>query len=319
MKGICPMRSNDTKVDVQKMIADNKKSNGFKRKVEKAIPFILLLIASVSVFTTVGIVVTLLKETLFFFKEVSFIDFYTGTTLKPLSQNPEFGVLPLITGTLISTLIAMLVAIPIGLMAAIYLSEYASERIRKIFKPLLEVLAGIPTIVYGFFAFTFVTPLLAKLIPSLEATNILSPGLVMGIMIIPMIASLSEDAMSSVPQAMREGALGLGATKLEVTTRVVIPAALSGIISSFVLGISRAIGETMIVTIASGSTKNFTFDVTQSMQTMTAYIVEVTGGDAPAGSTIYYSLYAVAMTLFVFTLLMNFIARYVSKRFREEY
>lgn len=313
------MRSNDTKVDVQKMIADNKKSNGFKRKVEKAIPFILLLIASVSVFTTVGIVVTLLKETLFFFKEVSFIDFYTGTTLKPLSQNPEFGVLPLITGTLISTLIAMLVAIPIGLMAAIYLSEYASERIRKIFKPLLEVLAGIPTIVYGFFAFTFVTPLLAKLIPSLEATNILSPGLVMGIMIIPMIASLSEDAMSSVPQAMREGALGLGATKLEVTTRVVIPAALSGIISSFVLGISRAIGETMIVTIASGSTKNFTFDVTQSMQTMTAYIVEVTGGDAPAGSTIYYSLYAVAMTLFVFTLLMNFIARYVSKRFREEY
>ncbi len=313
------MRSNETNIDVQKMIADNKKSNGFKRKFEKAIPLILLLIASVSVFTTVGIVVTLLKETLFFFKEVSFLDFYTGTSLKPLSQNPEFGVLPLITGTVISTVIAMLVAIPIGLMAAIYLSEYASERIRKIFKPLLEVLAGIPTIVYGFFAFTFVTPLLAKLIPSLEATNILSPGLVMGIMIIPMIASLSEDAMSSVPQAMREGALGLGATKLEVTTRVVIPAALSGIISSFVLGISRAIGETMIVTIASGSTKNFTFDVTQSMQTMTAYIVEVTGGDAPAGSTIYYSLYAVAMTLFVFTLLMNFLARYVSKRFREEY
>lgn len=319
MKGICPMPSNETNINVQKMIADNKKSNGFKRKIEKAIPFILLLIASVSVFTTLGIVVTLLKETLFFFKEVSFFDFYTGTTLKPLSQNPEFGVLPLITGTVISTVIAMVLAIPIGLMAAIYLSEYASERIRKIFKPLLEVLAGIPTIVYGFFAFTFVTPLLAKLIPSLEATNILSPGLVMGIMIIPMIASLSEDAMSSVPQAMREGALGLGATKLEVTTRVVIPAALSGIISSFVLGISRAIGETMIVTIASGSTKNFTFDVTQSMQTMTAYIVEVTGGDAPAGSTIYYSLYAVAMTLFVFTLLMNFLARYVSKRFREEY
>ena len=175
-------------------------------------------------------------------------------------------------------------------MTAIYLSEYAADGVRRVVKPLLEILAGIPTIVYGFFAFTFVTPLLREFIPSLQATNILSPGIVMGIMIIPMIASLSEDAMSSVPNAMREGALGLGATKLEVTRKVVIPAALSGIIASFVLGISRAIGETMIVTIASGSTKNFTFDITQSMQTMTAYIVEITGGDAPTGSTIYYSL-----------------------------
>ena len=218
-----------------------------------------------------------------------------------------------------SSLIAMLVAAPIGLMTAIYLSEYASEKVRKTIKPLLEVLAGIPTIVYGFFAFTFVTPLLKSLIPSLESTNILSPGIVMGVMIIPMIASLSEDAMSSVPNSMREGALGLGATKLEVTRRVVIPAALSGIIASFVLGISRAIGETMIVTIASGSTKNFTFDITQSMQTMTSYIVEVNSGDAPAGSTIYYSLYAVAMTLFLFTLIMNLIARSISRKYREEY
>jgi phosphate transport system permease protein len=213
----------------------------------------------------------------------------------------------------------MAVAAPIGLMAAIYLSEYASPKVRKVVKPVLELLAGVPTIVYGFFAFTFVTPLLRDFIPGLQATNILSPGLVMGVMIIPMIASLSEDAMSSVPNAMREGAYGLGATKLEVTRKVVIPAALSGIIASFVLGISRAIGETMIVTIASGSTKNFTFDITQSMQTMTAYIVEVTGGDAAAGSTVYYSLYAVAMTLFVFTLVMNLIARAVSKKFREEY
>lgn len=313
------MIKNDKTIDVQKLIMDKQNSNGFKQRFEKIIPIILFLIASISILTTVGIVITLFTETVLFFKEVSIIEFYTGRILKPLSKMPEFGVLPLLTGTFISTIIAMLVAIPIGLMAAIYLSEYASEKIRKIFKPLLEVLAGIPTIVYGFFAFTFVTPLLTKVIPSLEPTNILSPGLVMGIMIIPMIASLSEDAMSSVPKAMREGALGLGSTKLEVTKKVVIPAALSGIIASFVLGISRAIGETMIVTIASGSSKNFTFDVTQSMQTMTAYIVEVTGGDAPAGSTIYYSLYAVAMTLFIFTLLMNILARYVSKKFREEY
>ena len=286
---------------------------------EKAIPFFLFSIAALSILTTVGIIYTLLSETIEFFKRVPIADFFTGTVLKPLSQTPEFGVLPLIMGTITSSLIAMLVAAPIGLMSAIYLSEYASDKVRKTLKPLLELLAGIPTIVYGFFAFTFVTPLLREFIPRLEATNILSPGIVMGVMIIPMIASLSEDAMSSVPNSMREGALALGSTKLEVTKKVVIPAALSGIIASFVLGISRAIGETMIVTIASGSTKNFTFDITQSMQTMTAYIVEVTGGDAPAGSTIYYSLYAVAMTLFVFTLIMNIFARYVSRKFREEY
>lgn len=213
----------------------------------------------------------------------------------------------------------MLVAGPIGIMSAVYLSEYASDKVRRILKPLLEVLAGIPTIVYGFFAFTFVTPIIRSIFPEVGATNILSPGIVMGIMIIPMIASLSEDAMTSVPNAMREGSLAMGATKLETTFKVVIPAAFSGIIASFVLGISRAIGETMIVTIASGSSKNFTFDITQSMQTMTAYIVEVSGGEAAAGTTIYYSLYAVALTLFVFTLIMNLLARYVSRKFREEY
>src|SRR5690625_2249453 len=216
-------------------------------------------------------------------------------------------------------MIAMMVAIPIGLMTAIYLSEYASDRIRKIAKPVLELLAGVPTIVYGFFAFTFVTPMLKLLIPGLEATNILSPGIVMGIMIIPMIASLSEDALNAVPKSMRDGALAMGATKLEVVIRVVIPAALSGIIASIVLATSRAIGETMIVTIASGSTKNFTFDITKSMQTMTAYIVEVTGGDAPAGSTIYYSLYAVALTLFLFTFLMNIIANFITEKWKGQY
>ncbi|MCM3759795.1 phosphate ABC transporter permease subunit PstC [Alkalihalobacillus oceani] len=306
-------------VNVRELIEEKKQSRSISQLMEKLMPKLLLLIATISVLTTIGILFTLLTETFEFFRRVSVVEFFTGTVLRPLSQNPEFGVLPLIMGTMISSVIAMCIAIPIGLMTAIYLSEYATEKVRKTFKPLLEVLAGIPTIVYGFFAFTFVTPILRAIIPGLEPTNILSPGIVMGIMIIPMVASLSEDAMSSVPNAMREGALALGATKLEVTGKVVIPAAISGIIASFVLGISRAIGETMIVTIASGSSKNFTFDITQSMQTMTAYIVEVTGGDAPAGSTIYYSLYAVAMTLFVFTFLMNLLARYISRRFREEY
>ncbi len=306
-------------VNVREMIAKNKSTKSINTIIEKVIPKGLLLIAIISILTTVGIVLTLLFETFEFFKRVPFLDFFTGTVLKPLGDNAEFGVLPLLTGTIISSAIAMLVAIPVGMMSAIYLSEYASERVRKILKPILEILAGIPTIVYGFFALTFVTPLLQSIIPGLEPTNILSPGIVMGIMIIPMVASLSEDAMSSVPNSIREGALGLGSTKLEVTWKVVIPAAMSGIIASFVLGISRAIGETMIVTLASGSSKNFTFDVTQSMQTMTSYIVEVNSGDAPAGSTLYYSLYAVAITLFVFTLVMNLLAQYISRRFKEEY
>lgn len=306
-------------IHVSEIIAQNKQKKNVSNLVEKWIPTILFLLASITILTTLGILYTLLSQAIQFFRAVPVWEFFTGAVLKPLSQNPEFGILPLINGTLISTAIAMLVAGPIGLMSAIYLSEYASEKVRRVLKPLLEILAGIPTIVYGFFAFTFVTPLIRSIFPEVGATNILSPGLVMGVMIIPMIASLSEDAMTSVPNAMREGSLAMGATKLETTFKVVIPAAFSGIIASFVLGISRAIGETMIVTIASGSSKNFTFDITQSMQTMTAYIVEVAGGEAAAGTTIYYSLYAVAITLFVFTLLMNLFARYISRKFREEY
>ncbi|WP_245630303.1 phosphate ABC transporter permease subunit PstC [Amphibacillus sediminis] len=309
----------DDTVRVKTLIEQQKDTKTLLYFGEKFIPKLLFVVAFLSILTTVGIVLVLVTETFEFFQRVSVIEFFTGTVLKPLSQNPEFGVLPLINGTIVSSVIAMLVAGPIGIMTAVFLSEYASDRVRRLLKPILELLAGIPTIVYGFFAFTFVTPLLRQFIPELDATNILSPGLVMGIMIIPMIASLSEDAMSAVPNSIREGALALGATKLEVTFKVIIPAAFSGIVASFVLGISRAIGETMIVTIASGSSKNFTFDVTKSMQTMTAYIVEVAGGDASTGSTIYYSLYAVAMTLFVFTLLMNILARFVSRRFREEY
>lgn len=305
-------------VNVRELI-ENSKSRGKNRLVEKAVPVILFLIASVSVLTTIGIVLTLIFEAFLFFKEVSIVEFFTSTKLEPLAKDPSFGILPLINGTIITTIIAMIVAIPIGLTTAIFLSEYASEKVRKQLKPLIEVLAGIPTIVYGFFAFTFVTPLLRHLIPTLEPVNALSPGIVMGIMIIPLVASLSEDAMSSVPNSMREGALALGATKFEVTMKVVIPAAISGIIASFVLAISRAIGETMIVTIASGSNKDFTFDITQPMQTMTAYIVEFTSGDAGSGTVGYYSLYAVGITLFVFTLLMNLLAQYISRKFREEY
>ncbi|WP_068674063.1 phosphate ABC transporter permease subunit PstC [Oceanobacillus sp. Castelsardo] len=315
-------RSSEVKheaIRISEIIAQNKQKKNVSNLFEKVIPTILFLLASITILTTLGILYTLLSQAIQFFRTVPIWEFFTGTVLKPLSQNSEFGILPLINGTLISTIIAMLVAGPIGLMSAIYLSEYASEKVRRVLKPLLEILAGIPTIVYGFFAFTFVTPLIRSIFPEVGATNILSPGLVMGVMIIPMIASLSEDAMTSVPNAMREGSLAMGATKLETTIKVVIPAAFSGIIASFVLGISRAIGETMIVTIASGSSKNFTFDITESMQTMTAYIVEVAGGEAAAGTTIYYSLYAVAITLFVFTLVMNLLARYISRKFREEY
>jgi phosphate transport system permease protein len=274
--------------------------------------------AFVSVATTFGIIATLVTDAYKFFSVVPLSEVFS-TRLAPLNANPSFGILPLITGTVMTTLIAMMVAVPVGLTAAIFLSQFASDKMRKILKPIMEVLAGIPTIVYGFFAYSFVTPMLMRIIPSLGAKNALSPGIVMGIMIIPLVASLSEDAMNSVPEIMREGALGLGSTKLEVTFKVVIPAAISGIMASIVLAVSRAIGETMIVTIASGSSKAFTLDITQSMQTMTAYIVEFTSGDAASGTTGYYSLYAVGLLLFVFTMGINLIAQHISKKYREEY
>ncbi|ASN05223.1 phosphate ABC transporter permease subunit PstC [Virgibacillus necropolis] len=305
---------------VRDMIKENKSNRSLLQFTERAAPLIFLICAVLSVLTTVGIIFTLLIETITFFNRVSFMEFITSIEWYPFAgENSTYGVLSLVSGTLLITLIAMVVAIPIGLASAIYLSEYASFKTRKVIKPILEVLAGIPTIVYGFFALTFVTPLLKSFIPELPIFNALSPGIVVGIMIIPMIASLSEDAMSSVPNSMREGALAMGATRLEVALKVVLPAALSGIIASFVLGISRAIGETMIVAVAAGSTPMFTLDVTESIQTMTAYIVQISLGDATYGSTIYYSIYAVGMTLFVFTLVMNLLAQYISRRFREEY
>ncbi|MFJ7637213.1 phosphate ABC transporter permease subunit PstC [Peribacillus sp. NPDC097264] len=299
------------------MILERKNKKRFN--LEKLIPVMLFLTAAISVFTTIGIVFTLIFETFIFFEKVSIVEFFTNGKWLPFAATPSYGIMPLVVGTLKIAVIASLVAVPVGLATAIFLSEYASEKTRRVIKPILEVLAGIPTIVYGFFALTFVTPVLRDLFPFLEMFNALSPGIVVGIMIMPMIASLSEDALISVPKSIREGAYALGATKLETTIKVVLPAAVSGIVASIVLAISRAIGETMIVSVAGGSTPSVSMDVTSSIQTMTAYIVQVSSGDAGYGTTIYYSIYAVGMTLFAFTLIMNLLAQFISRRYREEY
>jgi len=309
----------EQKKSVGQLIEEKKQKQG-KFNFEKIVPFLLLATAIISVLTTIGIVFTLIFETVEFFSRVSIIDFFTESKWYPFAaDNPSYGIFALIAGTLKVTLIAAIVAVPIGIGTAVFLSEYASERTRKVVKPVLEVLAGVPTIVYGFFALTFVTPLLREFFPSIEMFNAISPGIVVGIMIIPMIASLSEDAMSSVPNSIREGALALGSTKLETTFKVILPSAISGITASVVLALSRAIGETMIVSVAGGSTPGLNWDLTSSIQTMTGYIVQVSTGDAGYGTTIYYSIFAVGTTLFVFTLLMNLLAQYISRKFREVY
>ncbi len=276
--------------------------------------------AALSVLVTVGIIGVLLFETVEFFREVSFLDFFGSTQWTPLfPSNQSFGVWPLITGTLLVAVLALAVAVPLGLLAAIFLSEYAPPRLRDVLKPLLEVLAGIPTVVYGFFALLFVTPIVRSIVPDVNIFNALSAGIVMGVMILPMIASLSEDAMSAVPRSLREASYALGATRMETAVRVVLPAALSGVIASIVLAFSRAIGETLIVTIAAGQNPNFTFDPREAIQTMTAFIVQISLGDTPTGSLEFKTLFAVAMTLFVMTLAMNVVAQWVSRRFRQEY
>jgi phosphate transport system permease protein len=287
--------------------------------MNKVMPILLFLCASVSIMTTIGIVVTLLTETIQFFKTIPITDFLFGTKWSPLIPPKSFGVLPLLTGTLMITVIACLVAVPIGLASAIYLSEYAPKKVRKVVKPILEVLAGVPTIVYGYFALSLITPIIQSIFPSAGIFNALSAGIVVGIMIIPMVSSLSEDAMSSVPRSLRDGAYALGATRFEVALKIVVPAALSGIVASAVLAFSRAIGETMIVTLAAGSTPNMTANPLDSIQTMTAYIVQVSLGDTPHGTVEYGSIFAVGMTLFVITFLLNILAQYVARRFREEY
>jgi phosphate transport system permease protein len=274
---------------------------------------------AVSILTTAGIVAVLVWESLAFFRRVSVEEFLTGTVWTPLFQPQHFGVLPLLAGSILVALIAALIAIPLGLGSAIYLSEFAPARLRGWLKPILEVLAGVPSVVYGYFALTFVTPILQRLIPGLELFNALSAGIVVGIMVLPLIASLSEDAMNAVPRELRDGAYALGSTKFEVSTRVVTPAALSGIVASFILAISRAIGETMAVVLAAGMTPNLTFDVRESIQTLTAYIVQVSLGDTPFGSIEYQSIFAVGLLLFVVTLGMNVFGLWFLKRYREEY
>jgi phosphate transport system permease protein len=286
---------------------------------ERAIRLLLVLCAAVSILTTVGIVGVLIYESSSFFAAVSPLEFLTGTKWTPLFQPAQFGVLPLLVGSLLIAGGAALVALPLGLAAAIYLSEYAREGVRRWLKPILEVLAGIPTVVYGYFALNFVTPILQSIFPGTSIFNAASAAIVMGIMIIPMVSSLSEDAMSAVPRSLREGAYALGATKFEVATRTVVPAALSGIIASFILAISRAIGETMIVTIAAGAESNLTLNPLRSVQTMTAYIAQTSFGEAPHGSIEYETIFAVGLTLFAITLIMNIISAMVLRRFREEY
>jgi len=286
---------------------------------EKAIGFFLFACAALSTLVTVGIVFVLLSETLSFFREVSIVEFLTHTRWEPMFQEKHFGILPLAAGSIQIAAGAAVIALPAGLLTAVFLSEYAPRPLRAWLKPILEILAGIPTVVYGYFALTFVTPLLRVFFPETDIFNAASASIVVGIMIIPTVSSLSEDALRAVPEALREGAYGLGATKLEVSTRVVVPAALSGIVASFILAISRAIGETMAVTIAAGARPNLTWNPLESIQTMTAYIVQASLGDTPHGTVVYKTLFAVGMTLFVITLVMNVLSQWVLARFREEY
>jgi len=290
------------------------------RRGEAVIRAILVVAASVSVLTTVGIVLSIVIPSIDFFSEVPIWDFLTGTVWTPLFADGEFGVLPLISGTLVITAIATVVAIPLGLGAAIYLSEYASVRVRKVLKPTLEVLAGIPTVVFGFFALEFLTRVvLVRFFPDIDIFNALSAGLIMGIMIIPTVASLSEDAMSAVPSGLRDGSYALGASKRQTATDVVIPAALSGIVAAFVLGISRAIGETMIVTIAAGLEPRLSFNPLEGMQTMTSFIAAAGAGDLATGTIEYKSIFAVALLLFVITFAMNMISIRLVRRYRQVY
>ena len=291
----------------------------FQRIKERLIEGALFVSALFSVFITFGIVAVLFFETFEFFKEVSIIDFLTDTQWTPLFTEKHFGVLPLFAGTFLTTAIAVAVALPIGLVSAIYLSEYASGRLRTMVKPALEILAAVPTVVYGYFALLFVTPLLQKVIPGLSGFNALSPGIVMGIMIIPIVSSLSEDAMHAVPMGLREGAYALGATRLQVATGVVVPAAFSGIAASFILGISRAVGETMILAIAAGQQPRLTLNPLVPLETVTAYIVQVSLGDTPSGTIEYRTIFAVGMSLFVVTFVLNMISYWLRQKFREVY
>ena len=289
------------------------------RTLEWIVERVLLLCALLSVLTTAGIIGVLAIETFAFLREVPVLDFLTGTEWTPLFSNQQFGVLPLIVGTMLVSAIAMVVALPMGLLSAVYLSEYAPNNLRRVVKPILEILAGVPTVVYGYFALTFVTPLLQQVFPTLSGFNALSPGLVMGLMIMPLVSSLSEDAMQAVPRGLREGSYALGATRMQTALKVVVPAAFSGITAAFILAVSRAIGETMIVAIAAGQQPRLTGNPFVPIETMTAYIVQVSLGDTPQGTIEYRTIFAVGMLLFIMTFGLNLISTWLRERFREEY
>jgi phosphate transport system permease protein len=286
---------------------------------ERIIEGILFLAALVSVFTTVGIVYILVKESVVFFQHVSLAEFITARQWTPLFDDAHFGIMVLLSGTLTSSLVALAIAIPLGTIIAIYLSEFAPFKLREVAKPFLELLGGIPTIVYGYFALLFVTPLLQRIYPELPGFNLLSAGIVMGIMIIPYVSSISEDAMRSVPMSLREGSYAMGATRFQTATRVVFPAAFSGIASAYILGISRAVGETMILAVAAGMQPNLTFNPLEPAATITAFIVQVALGDLPHGSVGYQTIFAAGLTLMLFTLACNVAGHVLRKRFREAY
>ncbi len=290
-----------------------------RRLVDRLVRSLLFAAASLSVLVTLAIVYVLVSESLLFFRHVGLVEFLTDTQWTPLFANPRYGILPLLAGTVTVSVIALLVAIPAGTVLAIYLSEYADNRLREVVKPLLETLAGVPTVVFGYFALLFVTPLLRRVIPGLAGFNMLSPGLVMGVMILPYIVSLSEDAMRAVPDGLREGACALGYTRLQTATRVVLPAALSGVTAAYLLGMARAVGETMVVAIAAGQNPDFTFNPLEGAATITTYIVQVSLGDVAYGTIAYQSIFAAGLTLFLLTLAFNILGFFLRRRFRQAY
>jgi len=291
----------------------------WRRFRDRIVEACLLIAALVAVFTTIAIVVILVTESLPFFRHVSFVDFLTDTMWTPVFAEPRYGILPLVAGTLVTTMVALVLAVPCGTIVAIYLSEFAKPRVRETVKPLLELLSAVPTVVYGYFALLMVTPFLQKIIPGLPGFNMLSPGLVIGIMIIPYVASVSEDAMRAVPNYMREGSYAMGATRYQTAIRVVVPGAFSGIAAAYILGISRAVGETMIVAVAAGLQPNLTWDPTESAATITAFIVQVSLGDLPHGSIGYQSIFAAGLVLMLMTLIFNIGGFLLTRRFREVY
>jgi len=290
-----------------------------RQRRERAIEIVLLLAACVSVFTTAGIVYILVRESVLFFSNVPLWDFLTDTQWTPLFSDAHFGIVVLLAGTVSSSLVALSIAIPLGTIIAIYLSEFAGHRTREIMKPALELLSGVPTIIYGYFALLFVTPLIQQIYPGLPGFNILSAGIVMGIMIIPYVSSLSEDAMRAVPMSLREGSYAMGATRFQTAVKVVVPAALSGIAAAYILGISRAVGETMILPVAAGMQPNLTLNPLEPAATVTAFIVQVALGDLPHGSIGYQTIFAAGLMLMLLTLLFNLLGYWLRRRYREIY